>query len=763
MIMALAVGGTGCLKKKNSASAVKAIVDAEQIHAMGILPVKNYIGDLDNFQPNNGGQEYARDVAADMDFYAEIECLGTASISAGQWLNYLERYSLNGKLYVDSSRKLAFRVNSNTALDGTSPCRIVSNKLATLPVLLKSLSAPFEPGKVPTEPSYRLAQAFFLSLRGSYDPADPTAGASRLAFMPLIAMLKAHTASQAINGDAFVNDLMKLDIEFNPCITNNVGSRLNPQAQGWKQQNFACVPSKASPARFDYLPGAGATYETVRDMVGHEIDALSDQIYKPQGAALAGDVGDARTAFFDKLMDARSPVGIQDLNQSFPDRYDLFDIYTGQGLSLGGQCGGSFGAGGSCRGGNVVTYYGPNGQPARIPARPIVGASCPGTAGSVSSGGRGRLGAPLTVAAPVSGQERLRQQMASAQASQANWISGQYLDTRDRAALQDVANGKATRLPATAGSQFDGYRGSDGATTYVNRTSGETFVMRQGSLPGAGGAAGESVKVWSNGPHAGPALGADGKMDANYVGGYFKADSSNPTGQIMGVHSTGDTRFEFKENCTSGSCTVPCNPANNAEYSRLQAHVSSMPSGSAEQTATRALMQRVDRASGGCLGRNAPSGATPSSAGRLMLDDAGSDCPTAGADSAADPNKPADKPDANEGATAGSTAGTDPAKPAIDPANPAGSDPAATTGGATADKPATDKPAANPLSPADDQEVGQALNNSGAQNQSEIGGYQNQGGMIQQTQQDAQQVMQAPPAEQTPPSAQQQPPVDQGP
>ena len=562
-------------------------------------------------------------------------------------------------------------------------------------------------------------------------------------------MLKAHTASQAIDGDSFINDLMKLDVDFNPCITNNVGSRLSAQAQGWKMQNFACVPSKASPGRFDYLPGAGATYETVRDMVGHEIDALSDQIYKPQGAALADEMGDARTAFFDKLMDARSPLSVQDLNQSFPDRYDLFDLYSGQGqgLSLGGQCGGGrAGANGSCGAGNTVTYYGPDGRPQRVPARPIVAPSCPGTVAAVTSGRPGRPGAPAArpssgASAQADGAARLRQQMANANAAQTNWISGRYLDTRDQAALAEVSNGRATKLPATAGSQFDGYRGSNGATTYVNRTSGETFVMRQGSLPPANGAAGapEPVRVWSNGPHAGN-LEANGSMGRDYVGGYFKADASNPSGQVMGVHSTGDTRFEFRQNCTGGNCTVPCNDANRAQFSRLQAHVNGMQPGE-QRDATSALMRRVDQASGGCLGR--PS--TTPTAPRLMLDEAGSDCPSAGSDSAADPTKPAS-----------------------DPSNPAGNDPAATTDGTVAEKPpvekpSTEKPAADPVVPADDSQVAQALDNSTVQNQSEIGGYQNQGEMIQQTQQDAQQVMQESPVEQAPPQtpAQQQPPIEQ--
>lgn len=633
--VATALTAAGC-NRGGSVSKPEAIVDATNAHAFGLLAVRTFAPGLKKDENATGGRAWAQDVVTDMPHYALVECLPAAGKSAPEWYSYLEARSfmIPSELYVDlSTRELGFRVASNDKLDAAAPCRVVNDRLVTAPVLFKALLAPYDDSMTVTEGIFRLAQSIYLSVRGSYDVNDPEES-SRLAFLPLQALVRAHDGALAIAGGDFIDKLLTLDADFNPCVRDASKAKLTGDARDWRTKYFDCVKHPAVASLRNYRPKT-QTYDTLRDQVGHEIDALHDRLYKGNGVALT-ETRTPRDEIFDEVTNMRRKLDVADLGRLIAA---VGGDYVEERAAVGGL--------GLSRVDEAATLERiertERETPPALPsaANPFLVTQNQALLqqSASPSGVQTGLGRIINNQQSTDGLEAFRRVMANRTGTAIVRMGRLRVATElaDQQLLDSIRVGQASNLvrQPTADSRFVDFANPEGNTRVsIDRQTGAAFVLRSGSVAGVTG----NQWIMSNMPHSGT---DPTNIAANEVGSFITPRTADGHAQI-GVHvpavgnsGNGET-IRFQLNCPTagGGCTIPCNNTQNTDaLNRLNMAITREDLSAEQRSALLATSQNI-QAMRECAGARLLladcSGATPATDDQLGSQAAGEGTSTTG-------------------------------------------------------------------------------------------------------------------------------------
>jgi hypothetical protein len=296
LLTALAV--TGC--KPPAGSEVQTITGFDEngkAVALSLVPVRNFtVADLGASSSDPGVRQAGAMVKTQL--LALVECYDVKDkkgkkLRAADLMGAVQFRAAINDLYVDEQRRLVTSLGDDRlAQYGSSagkivaiPCRVFGERLLSAGVMTdiqmraaglpKSLSN----GKKVAMDTYRLSQALYLAMRGSYAKSE--------AFMPNVPALRNMLVEQIGDVNITITSMMKrliaADEIYNPCVTS--ASSEYPWTAAPKTENFVCEAQGSIKGLSNYRAGRdGKGYVAVRNLIAGEIAATHNAVYDERAA-----------------------------------------------------------------------------------------------------------------------------------------------------------------------------------------------------------------------------------------------------------------------------------------------------------------------------------------------------------------------------------------------------------------------------------------------------------------------------------------------
>lgn len=256
------------------------IAEDGKMRAFGLLPMHN-MPSVNLQDSSNENLQHAINLATKTEYYGLVECTAHHTGNAEDWMQVVEERAANGDLGILPNRRLIVTGDRIDAFDGTLPCRVVGRFLATMPELDEVLGSIIDNPEGVDARQFRLAQTVYLSLRGPTSTDDESAVSSLM--QRYVDNAVAHFGAKNLSASEMKSNLLALDSIFNPCSTESPALDLPAEARGWRNQNYACVPTtRQGGTEKVYRPGgeSGSLYVDVRNLVAAELAYVHLKVLK---------------------------------------------------------------------------------------------------------------------------------------------------------------------------------------------------------------------------------------------------------------------------------------------------------------------------------------------------------------------------------------------------------------------------------------------------------------------------------------------------